>query len=218
MGLVFRSIQDSFSLGYLPFLQQTYKISHPTLTSFFHIKYILTHVYRGPSKSVTTMKINTDLYVKDVPGQLVSSLEPISSVDGNIVGVVHNREQTINGRIVVNVTFDIDPDRVDRLKKIWKSRDVIVAKLDSVVETFTMDYMLIGSLSASYIENLFNEASKEISLNSIDIGYSSKTANDTRTAMISVKVQKDDDLKKLDEFLSSACRKTGFIYIRGVGQ
>ena len=164
------------------------------------------------------MKINADLYVKDVPGQLVSSLEPISSVDGNIVGVVHNREQTINGRIVVNVTFDVDPDQVDHLKKIWKSRDVIVAKLDSVIETFTMDYMLVGNLSASYIEELFNEASNEISLESIDIGYSSKTANDTRTAMISVKVQKDEDLKKLDKFLSSACRKAGFVYIRGVGQ
>ncbi|MFA6710414.1 MAG: homoserine dehydrogenase [Candidatus Methanomethylophilaceae archaeon] len=169
-------------------------------------------------KNVITMKINADLYVKDVPGQLVSSLEPISSVDGNIVGVVHNREQSINGRIVVNVTFDVDPDQVDNLKKIWRSRDVIVAKLDSVVETFTMDYMLVGDLSASYIEELFGEASTEISFESIDIGYSSKTAKDTRTAMISVKVQKDDDLKKLDRFLSSACKKAGFVYIRGVRQ
>lgn len=186
--------------------------------STFHTQYILTHVYGEPLKSVITMKINADLYVKDVPGQLVSSLEPISSVDGNIVGVVHNREQSVNGRIVVNVTFDVDPNQVDNLRKIWKSRDVIVAKLDSVVETFTMDYMLVGNLSASYIEELFGEASTEISFESIDIGYSSKTAKDTRTAMISVKVQKDDDLKKLDRFLSSACKKAGFVYIRGVRQ
>ena len=42
------------------------------------------------------MKINADIYVKDVPGTLVSSLEPISTLGGNIVGVVHNREQIVS--------------------------------------------------------------------------------------------------------------------------
>ena len=42
------------------------------------------------------MKINADIYVKDVPGTLVSSLEPISTLGGNIVGVVHNRDTMDN--------------------------------------------------------------------------------------------------------------------------
>ena len=54
------------------------------------------------------MMVNAELYVRDLPGQLVGSLEPISLVDGNIVGVVHNREQMVNQRICVNVTFQIN--------------------------------------------------------------------------------------------------------------
>ena len=63
------------------------------------------------------MKISADIYVKDVPGTLVSSLEPISTLGGNIVGVVHNREQVVSGRISVNVIFNIEPQSLDALKK-----------------------------------------------------------------------------------------------------
>ena len=78
------------------------------------------------------MLVNADIYVKDIPGQLVSALEPMSTVNANIIGVVHSRDQMISGRIAVNITFDIDPERIDSLKEIWTSRDVIVAKIDSV--------------------------------------------------------------------------------------
>ena len=75
------------------------------------------------------MKINADIYVKDVPGTLVSSLEPISTLGGNIVGVVHNREQVVSGRISVNVIFYMEPQSLDALKKEWKARDIIIADI-----------------------------------------------------------------------------------------
>ena len=63
------------------------------------------------------MKISADIYVKDVPGTLVSSLEPISTLGGNIVGVIHNREQVVSGRISVNVIFNMDQKSLDALKR-----------------------------------------------------------------------------------------------------
>lgn len=163
------------------------------------------------------MMINTDLYVRDVPGQLVSSLEPISAADGNIVGVVHNREQLVSGRISVNVTFDVDPARLEALKREWGERDVIVAKMGSVTETYPMDYMLIGDLSASYIEGLFDEASQRIGLRSVDVEYSSRNGDGgKRTAMVSVKVGREEELAELDAFLSAACREAGLVYVRGL--
>jgi ACT domain-containing protein len=164
------------------------------------------------------MKINADIYVKDVPGQLVSSLEPISTFGGNIVGVVHNREQLVSGRIVVNVTFNMDSDKIDALKKEWKSRDVIVAKMGEESEIYSMDYMIIGDIKASYIEKVIDDVSKTIDFDSVDVSYSSKISSKTRTAMISANVHSRDDLSKLNDFLSDAARKSGFVYIRGVSE
>ena len=78
------------------------------------------------------MIVNAELYVKDLPGQLVGSLEPISLVDGNIMGVVHNREQIVNHRICINVTFEVeDSAQLEKLKEIWKSKDMIISRMGS---------------------------------------------------------------------------------------
>ncbi|MDO5853549.1 MAG: homoserine dehydrogenase [Thermoplasmata archaeon] len=163
------------------------------------------------------MIVNAELYVKDLPGQLVGSLEPISAVDGNILGVVHNRERIVNHRICLNVTFDVEEEQLERLKGIWKSKDVIISKIGSACQTYTMDYLLIGDIDARYIEGLINRASTIADLDAVDVRYSSKAGDySKRTGMLSVKTKSVEDLDKLDEFMDTECRKTGNTYVRGV--
>ena len=162
------------------------------------------------------MKINADIYVKDVPGQLVASLEPISTYEGNIIGVVHNREQVISGRILVKIIFDMDATNLELLKKEWRSKDVIIVKMDEAVESYSMDYMLVGNITASQIEDIMERASKDIDLQSVEIGYSSKGSNGSRTAMISVSVSSKKDLAGLNDFLSKEAADSELTYIRGV--
>jgi ACT domain-containing protein len=163
------------------------------------------------------MLVNAELYVKDLPGQLVGSLEPISMVNGNIVGVVHNRDIIVNQRICVNVTFEVGSnDDLEKLKKTWKAKDILIASIGSVYKTATMEYLLLGSFNASHVERLIDEASNIISFESVDVNYSTANATKTRTAMITVEVLNDEDLDKLDKFLDAACRESGIVYIRGL--
>jgi len=163
------------------------------------------------------MKVNADLYVKDVPGQLVSTLDPISLVEGNIVGVVHNREKMTDGRIGVNITFEIgSSEQLEKLKSIWKAKDVLISRIGSVTEVLPMEYMLIGDLSARYVEELLESAKKSISLDSTDIRYLSRAGSKKRTVMISAKLRDENDIEKMDRFIASECKKSKITYIRGV--
>ena len=163
------------------------------------------------------MIVNAELYVKDLPGQLVGSLEPISVVDGNILGVVHNRERIVNHRICINITFEAEDEQLERLKAIWKSKDIIISKIGTAYETFTMDYMLIGDIDARYIERLINKASTIADLDGVEVSYSSKTGDySKRTGMLSVKTKSQEDLDRLDGFLDDECRRSGITYVRGV--
>ena len=163
--------------------------------------------------------VNADIYVKDVPGQLVGSLEPISLVDGNIVGVVHNRDSIVSGRIAVNITFEIgSAEDLEKLKTIWKSKDVVISRISSVIDTFPMDYMLIGKIGPAQIEKLISNAGKAVNMESVDVRFSSKASDTSRTVMISVNVRSEEDLTKLNSFMISACKKADIVYIRGVGQ
>ena len=164
------------------------------------------------------MIVNAELYVKDLPGQLVGSLEPISVVDGNILGVVHNRERIVNHRICINITFEVEgQDQLEELQRIWKSKDIIISKIGSVYQTYTMDYLLIGDIDAPYIEGLINKASAIAKMDAVDVRYSSRTnRSSNRTGLISVKTRSEDDLERLDDFLDKECRSSGIIYVRGV--
>ena len=164
------------------------------------------------------MKISADIYVKDVPGTLVSSLEPISTLGGNIVGVVHNREQVVSGRISVNVIFNMDQKSLEALKKEWKARDIIIADFGEDFEIVSMEYMIIGKLDAAFIEDLINRASKIVDLESVDMGYSSKMKADSRTAMISANLRSKDDMDKLSDFMYEEVKKAGLTCVMGVTQ
>ena len=162
------------------------------------------------------MKISADIYVKDVPGTLVSSLEPISTLGGTIVGVVHNREQIVSEKISINVIFNMDQKSLDALKKEWKARDIIIADFGEDYEIVSMDYMLIGNLSAAYIENLIKRASRIVELESVDMGYSSKLNSGSRTAMISANLRSKDDIYKLSDFLAGEAKDADLTFIMGV--
>ena len=164
------------------------------------------------------MIVNAELYVKDMPGKLVESLDPISLVDGNILGVVHNRDKIVNHRICINITFEVeDREQLCRLKDIWQSKDIVISSLNSVHQTYTMDYLLIGRFDSAFIEDLIKDASKTVQMDASDVRYTSKTDDKaTRTALISVKAHSTDDIARLDAFLSSRCGDTGITYVRGV--
>ena len=163
------------------------------------------------------MIVNAELFVNDLPGQLMGSLEPVSLVNGNILGVVHNRDKIIDNRICVNITFEVDDKQLERLKDLWKAKDIVISSLGSVHETFTMHYILIGDVNAQYIEGLLKKVNEATTLDEISVSYSSKSIKTaSHTSLITVKARYEDNLDKIDSILRKECKRANITYVRGV--
>jgi len=163
------------------------------------------------------MIVNAELFVNDLPGQLIGSLEPVSLVDGNILGVVHNRDKIIDHRICVNVTFEVDDKQLERLKELWKAKDIVISSLGSVHETYAMDYILIGDVNAQYIEGLLKTINEATTLDEVNVRYSSKSIKTaSHTSLISVKARYEENLDKIDAILRRECKAANITYVRGV--
>ena len=163
------------------------------------------------------MIVNAELFVNDLPGQLIGSLEPISLVEGNILGVVHNRDKIIDRRICVNVTFEVDDKRLEKLKDLWQAKDIVISSLGSVHETYNMDYILIGDINAAYIDGLLKKINEATTLDEVSVKHSSKSIKTaSHTSLISVKARYEDNLDKIDTLLRRECKKANVTYIRGV--
>ena len=163
------------------------------------------------------MKVNVDLRLNDIPGQLVRALEPISDNGGNIRGVVHHHDAMLGGRIAVNVTFEVRSEQVlDRIMCVWKERDVDIAKIDSFLETFPIQYLLVGDISSKELESIAKGLESMENIASIDIRYSGSANSSAHAAMITGKASKKEAIDALNDFFYERAEKKNYMMIRGL--
>jgi ACT domain-containing protein len=163
------------------------------------------------------MRVNVDIQLKDVPGQLIVALEPISKNDGNIRSVVHRHDKVSGGKIAINLTFEVGNQKaLDNILGTWKEKDVDVLKIDHLFETFRLDYVIVGELSPTEVRKIIEGIQAIGDVESIDIRYSISGAKD-KAALISGKVRSKDVIKKANKLINERAKRTGYIVIRGFG-
>jgi ACT domain-containing protein len=163
------------------------------------------------------MRVNVDIQLKDVPGQLIVALEPISNNDGNIRSVVHRHDKVSGGKIAINLTFEVGNQKaLDNILGTWKEKDVDVLKIDHLFETFRLDYVIVGELPPTEVRKIIEGIQAIGDVESIDIRYSISGAKD-KAALISGKVRNKDVIKKANKLINERAKRTGFIVIRGFG-
>jgi ACT domain-containing protein len=93
------------------------------------------------------MKISMDIELKDIPGQLVLALKPVSGLGGNILSVLHQRDKkTPAGRIPVELVIEIEEKRLERLVEQLEEQGVSVVRTGEVRLRESMVVLLIGHI------------------------------------------------------------------------
>jgi ACT domain-containing protein len=163
------------------------------------------------------MKVNVDLRLKDIPGQLVGALEPISANDGNIRGVVHHHDMKVGARIAVNVTFEVRSEQaLEKILDAWKKRDVDIVKIDAFLETYPIQYLIVGSITSKELESITKGLESMENVASIEIRYTGSANSSSRAALISGKASRKDAIAALDEFFKKRAEKNDYVLVRGL--
>ena len=161
------------------------------------------------------MKVNVDLRLKDVPGQLVAALEPISANDGNIRGVVHHHDERLRGRITVNVIFEVRTEQsLDKILTTWKKREVDVARIDAFFETYPIQYLLVGNITSKELESITKGLEAMENVASIEIRYTGSANSSSRAALVNGKASKKETLATLEGFFKHRADKHNYMLIR----
>ncbi len=75
------------------------------------------------------MRISMDIELKDIPGQLLLALNPISELKGNLISVVHHHEKrTPRGTIPVQLVFEIDHEKLNTIISRFEDSGVGVVR------------------------------------------------------------------------------------------
>ncbi|HOE52740.1 MAG TPA: hypothetical protein PKO24_03800 [Methanomassiliicoccales archaeon] len=164
------------------------------------------------------MRVNVDLRLKDVPGQLIKALEPISLNEGNIVGVVHNHDLVTGGRISVNVTFEYKDQRaLDAISSAWKERGVEVVKMGEIFRTYAAEYLLVGDLTHATLRTITESIERMDGVETMDLQYSLATGTADRSVLLVVSVRERERVRDIDSYLGAMSERHDFLLIRGMG-
>jgi len=94
-----------------------------------------------------SMRIASTLELQDKPGQLLAALTPLSALGGNIISIVHHRDQrTSRGKIPVQIVFEIDENKRQFLVKRLEKSGIAVASIDEHPLIERESVILIGHI------------------------------------------------------------------------
>jgi ACT domain-containing protein len=157
-----------------------------------------------------------DLELKDIPGQLVNALVPISDAGGNLISVVHHHaKKTPRGTIPIQVTFDIDGS-LDALKFALESRDIRIARVNEkkLLEYHTV--MIVGHIVHSDIRDTIDQIDKTGYAEVVDLAMSMPGISLKSSARIGISAAGKEEARKAMNLMREIAKKKDLLVIEPI--
>ena len=163
------------------------------------------------------MIISMTLELKDIPGQLVLALSPISELHGNIKSVVHQHdEKTPRGTIPVQVRFEIEPRVLDELIERLENSGVRVARVGEERLRSSISVVLIGHIVHSDLGDTIDKIDSTGFAEVIDMSLSMPAIEKTSSAYLVINAIGEKELVKALDILREVAHKKDLLMIEPI--
>jgi ACT domain-containing protein len=93
------------------------------------------------------VQVSMKLEMKDTPGQLVAALKPISEVGGNIIAVIHQRDEKKEGDVLaVQIVLELPEQRISDLLALIRAQGVNVVRIGKERLLYKQTVIMIGHI------------------------------------------------------------------------
>lgn len=162
------------------------------------------------------MRITMDLELKDIPGQLVKALEPISDSGGNIVSVVHHHEErTSRGTIALQVVFDME-DGLGQLKEKLESRGIKVVRFNQLRLLEHKTVVLVGHIIHSDIRDTIEQIDSTGYAEVVELSMSMPGISLKSSARIGLNATGKNEMKRAIKLLRDIANEKDLLLIEPI--
>jgi ACT domain-containing protein len=163
------------------------------------------------------MRISMDIELKDIPGQLVLALKPVSDFGGNILSVLHQRDKkTPSGRIPVQLVLEIEERGLDRLVERLKERGVNVVRIGKERLEESMVVLLIGHIVHSDIRETIDSIDGTGFAEVVELSLSMPGVDKKSSASVTLSAIGKEELKEAFDILERTADKKGIMVISAI--
>ncbi len=163
------------------------------------------------------MKVSMSIELKDIPGQLVLALQPISDFGGNIRSVVHHRDKkTPSGRIPLQLVLEIEDRNLSVLVDRLKERGVNVVRIGEERLMDSMVVLLIGHIVHSDIRETIDSIDSTGFAEVVELSLSMPGVDLKSSASVTISAVGTEELKDALAILEAAAEKKGIMVIASI--
>ncbi|MDF1531010.1 MAG: amino acid-binding protein [Methanosarcinales archaeon] len=163
------------------------------------------------------MIVSMDLELKDVPGQLVRALIPVSESGANIMSVIHHHEQrTPSGAIPVQVVFQLTSGRLDDIIDNLEQNDMRVVSVDKKYRLESVTLILIGHIVHSDMGDTINQIDSTGFAEVVNVSISMPGIDEPSSASLVISASGKAELTDAVNILKRVAREKDLLVIEPI--
>ncbi|HOP66690.1 MAG TPA: amino acid-binding protein [Methanoregulaceae archaeon] len=154
------------------------------------------------------------LEMKDAPGQLVAALQPISEVGGNIIAVIHQRdEKAEDDRLGVQIVLEIPDDRLNELIARIKDKGVNVVRIGKRRLLYTQTVIMIGHIMHTDLGDTVDRIDRTGFAEVTDMNMVMPAINEPSSALIVIRAVDRNEMEQTMEILRTVAKEKDLLII-----
>jgi len=163
------------------------------------------------------MRVSMDIELKDVPGQLLLALNPISELKGNLISVVHHHENhTPRGLIPVQVVFDIKQENLDSVISRLEDCGVEVVRVGEERFLEQIAVILIGHIVHTDIQDTIDSIDRTGYAEVVDLSLSMPCIDNPSSAYLKIVALGKKEIKDAISVLKNVASKKDLVVIEPI--
>jgi ACT domain-containing protein len=158
-----------------------------------------------------------DLELKDIPGQLVLALKPVSEFKGNLISVVHHHEKkTPRGKIPVHLVFEIKSDHLDNIISLLEESGISVVSVDEKRYLEHGAVILIGHIVHTDIKDTIDKIDNTGYAEVVDLNLAMPRINRPSSASLKIDAVSKQHMSAAIELLKSIAKEKDLLVIEPI--
>lgn len=163
------------------------------------------------------MIISMDLELKDIPGQLVHALIPLSDFGANIMSVLHHHDQpTPSGSIPVQVIFELKNGRLKDIITELEKNDIRVVTVGKKRLYEELTVILIGHIVHNDMSDTIDQIDNTGFAEVVSISISMPGINEQSSASLVINAEDKNKLIEAMNILKTVAEKKNLLVIEPI--
>ncbi len=155
------------------------------------------------------------LEMKDAPGQLVAALHPISEVGGNIIAVIHQRNEKSDkgGTLSVQIVLELPDHRLSELVRLIREQGVNILRIGHERLLYEKTVIVIGHLIHTDLGDTVDRVDSTGFAEVTGLNISMPAITQVSSARLVIKAVNSQDMEQAIEILRRVSKEKDFLLV-----